>query len=149
MSVREQVTMMNLATLISANIAANGVTNGESVDGRNDELGLSFFLSIRGTYTDGTYTLSLEESDDNSSWSAVPAEKLVFGGSDNPEAGGVIAGQTSIAVSAATAVGANAAKVGVFSNKRYVRPVVTASGVTTGAQNVNVDVVKHSEYLAA
>jgi len=149
MSVRDQVTKFNLVPLIlPVTIGANGVTNGASVDNADSECGLSFLLSIMGVRTDGDFTLSLEESDDDSTWAAVPAEKIIHGGDDTPGNGGVTS-VANVVLSAATALKANSAKIGVFSNKRYVRPVITAAAVTTGATLVTVQAVKHEETIPA
>ena len=66
-----------------------------------------------GTRTDGTHTPSVEESADNSSWSAVAAADLV----------GTLAAITTDSVQ----------QVAYIGTKRYVRPKVTVAGATSGA----------------
>jgi hypothetical protein len=153
MSVREQVTKMNLATLFASTITTNDTVQGTPVDGADDELGLSFFLGLSG-YTDGNYSLSLEDSADDGSgaplgdWTAIPDKKIVFGGSDTPGANGVQSAN-GVVTSGETALGESHAKIGVFSERRWVRPVILSVAVTVGVTLATVSVVKHSEYLVA
>jgi len=65
-----------------------------------------------GAYTDGTWTFSLEESDDNSTW----ADSTDFFGEG---ISAVVAGSQDI-------------KVGYKGNKRYVRLKAEVTGATTG-----------------
>ncbi len=65
-----------------------------------------------GTITDGTHTPSVEESDDNSTYTAVAAANL-------------------IGTLAALASNTNQ-RVGYRGSKRYVRAVTTVAGATTG-----------------
>lgn len=97
-------------------ISANGVTNGNAVDTAGFECGIMFIAECV-QYTDGEYTVTLEESDDNITFEAVPAGKII----------GSIA-----VIDGLSAEGDTLGKLGVFSNKRYVRSVVTAANVTTG-----------------
>lgn len=72
-----------------------------------------------GAKTDGTHTPSVEESDDDSSYSAVSASDLIG----------------SISALSANSV----QRVGYVGAKRYIRGVLTISGATTGAlSSVNV-----------
>jgi hypothetical protein len=85
-----------------------------------DEVDLSGFESamvafVVGAITDGAHAPSVEESDDNVGWTAVPADRLQ-GTLSN------LASNTN-------------QRVGVLGRMRYVRPVVTVSGApVTGGQ---------------
>lgn len=65
-----------------------------------------------GTITDGTHTPSVEESDDNSTYTAVAAADLI----------GTLAALAS----------STNQRVGYRGTKRYVRAVTTVAGATTG-----------------
>lgn len=112
-------------------VVADGTTDGEIIDTADNELGLMFSVNI-SNFTDGVYDLILRESDDAgfASSSIISGDKLI----------GDITG-----LSAATAAGAPMPTVGVISNLRYVRAVVQASGVTTGA-DVTVICTQKTEY---
>lgn len=90
--------------------ARTASANGSGVD-------LSGFHSanvafVVGTITDGTHTPSVEESDDNSTFTAVAAANLI----------GTLAALAS----------STNQRVGYKGTKRYVRAVTTVSGATTG-----------------
>lgn len=69
-----------------------------------------------GTVTDGTHTLSVQESDDNTTFTAVAAADLL----------GSLPALT-------TSNGDQVHEVGYIGHKRYLRAVATVSGATTGA----------------
>jgi len=98
-------------------VGANGATQGATIDTANYELGL-MFTAMCVQYTDGDYAISAEESDDGSTWTNVPSEKIIG---------------TATVIDAAVAENDTLSKFGVFSNKRYVRSEITATNVTTGA----------------
>lgn len=70
-----------------------------------------------GAWTDGTHTLKIQESDDNSSYTDVAAEDLQGAFTAISGAGHANAVQ----------------KVGYIGYKRYIRAHVTVAGATTGA----------------
>ena len=91
-------------------VARTATTNGSGVD-------LSGFHSatvafVVGTITDGTHTPSVQESDDNSAFTAVAAADLI----------GTLAALAS----------STNQRVGYRGIKRYLRAVTTVSGATTG-----------------
>lgn len=69
-----------------------------------------------GVITDGTHTPALEESDDNSTFTAVAAGDLI----------GAFAAVTS------SSGGSAVQRVGYIGTKRYIRVTTTVSGATTG-----------------
>lgn len=71
-----------------------------------------------GAWTDGTHTFTVQESDDNSAWSAV-ADTDLYGDSEP-----VIDG---------TADDDQKYRIGYKGNKRYLRVITVVSGTTTGA----------------
>lgn len=103
--------------MTSASISSNTATNGASIDLAQTTRGdwrTCLFLVTGGTITDGTYTLSLEDSDNGSAWSAVSGSEKVAGPS------------ATITATAGTA------EIEYTGNRRYCRLVVTSTGVTTG-----------------
>lgn len=103
--------------MTSAAISSNTATNGATVDLAQTTGGdwrTCLFLVIGGTITDGTYTLSLEDSDNGSAWAAVTGNDKVIGPS-----------------STITATGGTA-EIEYTGNRRYCRVVVTSTSVTTG-----------------
>lgn len=89
----------------------NGTANGSGVDLQGYESAMVVFYA--GVVTDGTHTPSIEESDDNSTFTAVPAARQ----------------QGTLAVLAANVP----QRVGYVGLKRYIRPVIVTAGATTGA----------------
>jgi hypothetical protein len=79
--------------------------------------GAAAVLATVGAWTDGTHTLKLQESSDNSTWTDVAAIDLA--GAFTP---------------VSSAAGQNASqKVSYIGNRRYIRAVLTVAGATTGA----------------
>lgn len=115
---------------LNANIVTNTTTNGSIIDTADYDLGVMFaFAAV--TYTDGTYTPVLEHSDDSGMSGAVdiPDENLI-----GTEAGAVI--------TALTAAGAVEKTIGIVGTKRYVRPKIVSTVVTSGARIVVTSVSK-------
>lgn len=95
--------------------ARNATANGTGVD-VNGFSGAVFVISV-GTWTDGTHTFDMQESDDNSTFTSVAA--------------GQLQGTEPVVSSAGTA--SKVYKVGYLGSKRYLRVAVTVAGATTGA----------------
>lgn len=104
---------------ITTAIALTAVANGEDVAGvsidRQGSDGLEFIFQV-GAYTDGSVTPLIEESDDDSTFTAVADADLT-----NTEA--------SAALSAA-----GVSKIGYVGSKRYVK----ATAVTAAASTLSV-----------
>lgn len=103
--------------------------NGTGVDLQGYEAAVAIFQL--GTWTDGTHTPILEESDDNSSFTLVAAADRQ---------------------GAFTAVTSNAnvdtvQKVGYVGNKRYLRVRITAAGTTTGMVNAAIVVRSKARHI--
>lgn len=120
MPVREQVTSQEVE-VAGLNLALDGdETNaGQIIDTADFDLGLYFFLLITAL-TDGDHALIIHEGDESdlSDAALVDATKLVG------------------SLPSLDAVAANLGEmecVGVHSTKRYVRPSVVSTNVTTGA----------------
>ncbi|REE62127.1 hypothetical protein BX257_4740 [Streptomyces sp. 3212.3] len=98
--------------------AANGTTVDRALSGAsgtNEWFASAMLLVHTGTITDGTHAITLEGSDDGSSWAAVAAADLqgslpTIGASDDDKV----------------------FEVGYMGAKRYLRAVATPSGTTTG-----------------
>jgi len=131
MPVKDQVTGQEVNLADVATIASNTTTVGEIIDTANFDMGVYFSLFCTA-YTDGTYTLTIEEGDDAALADAttVSSDQLI----------GSLA-----SVSAATTHGTGVLpSTGVHSTKRYVRPSIVSTGVTTGA-TVGIVCVKGKE----
>lgn len=132
MAVRDQVTRMDIYQADYTVISTNTTTAGPIFDTAEFELGFSAFISAVA-WTDGTYTMLIQEGNESDLSDAVtiPTDKLIG---------------SLPAVSAATADGAELGKVGIHSNLRYVRVSVVSTGTTTGA-TIYTGVIKHAENL--
>ena len=140
MAVRDNVTLNNILLNLAAAVTTDTTTAGAIVDTADQERGVSFYLSA-SAYTDGTYKLILEEGNDSglSDATVVPVEKLILvDGLDAVNDG----------VTAVTAANGKYVKVGIFSNKRYVRPSVVSTVTTSGA-TLNLVALVSPEILAA
>jgi len=107
----------NIVTALPLAPSARAATaNGTAVDLLG--YGSAVVLVSFGNWTDGTHTPKIQESDSGSSgWTDVAA-------------GDLTGGFTAVSSGA----GGNAVqRVGYIGNKRFVRPVLTVSGATTGA----------------
>ena len=93
--------------------AFTSTTNGNSLDLQAVTANTINF--VPGTWTDGTHTPKLQDSPDNSTWTDVTAANQV--------------GTLSAINSSASAV---VQQVSYIGPQRYVRPVITVSGATTG-----------------
>lgn len=103
------------AAVSLAPAARNASANGAAVDlqGYDAAMALAHF----GTWTDGSHTPSLEESDDGTSFTAIASNDL----------------QGAFAAVTSAAGNSSIQRVGYLGRKRYVRAVMTVSGATTGA----------------
>jgi photosystem II stability/assembly factor-like uncharacterized protein len=104
------------ATLAVA-LRTNGTVNGTTVDlHENKDASRSAMLIVHtGTITDGSHAITLQESDNGSSWATVAA--------------------TDLQGSAPTVTSTDddvLFELGYVGSKRYLRAVVVTSGATTG-----------------
>lgn len=120
MPIKETATHMDVLLAMEADISTDTTTTGAIIDTANYDGGL-FFAFCATAYTDGTYTLKIEEGDaaNLSDAAVVDSSKLVYG--------------TLPAKSAITADGAKMSKEGVHSTKRYVRASIVSTSTSTGA----------------
>lgn len=88
----------------------NGTANGTGVDLAN-AAGVAVVFNV-GTITDGTHAPKIQDSADNSTFADVAAADQVG--------------------SLVNLVASSVQKVGYVGSKRYIRPVITTSGATTG-----------------
>lgn len=111
-------TTKHVLGMASASISSNTTTHaGASVDKQQTTGGdwrSVLFLVTAGTITDGTYTLKVMDSPDNSTFTDVTATDMVLGPS-----------------STITATGGTA-EIEYVGNQRYVRLSIVSTGVTTG-----------------
>lgn len=114
-------------------ISSDTTTPGAIIDTADYDGGLYFGMFCYD-YTDGTYTMKIEDGDDAALADAadVATAQLVYG--------------TLPAISAALAEGGVIAKEGVHSTKRYVRVSIVSTSTTTGA-SLAVVAIKDAEVL--
>lgn len=106
---------------------------GTILDTAEFELGLMFTVNV-AEYSDGGYSLTLEESDDSNMAGAVQitGDKLI--------------GSLPV-ISAAIASGEEIPTVGVISNLRYVRTTITTVGSLENGATVSVVATQKTEYM--
>lgn len=130
MATKDNKSQQKVNLLHNAVIATDTATNTSSIDTADYDMGVMLSMSVTA-FTDGTYVLSLEDSPDNSAWTAVASEKLI---GDAPS------------VAALTSASAGLiATLGAISTNQYVRGVITSTGTTNGA-TVNVQSIMKGEY---
>lgn len=112
----------NVLARLSLPVASrtNGTVNGTAVDKADTSGGVDNFTTalcivIAATITDGTHTVTVQDSDDGSSFAAAAAADVQGG-----------------PVALAAAQSNTIAELGYTGNKRYVRASVVTSGATTG-----------------
>jgi hypothetical protein len=93
---------------------------------RNGGYGALTLELCPGLWTDGSHAFAINESDDNSTWTAVVAADVM----PNPEVGVYGTASTFISITAATAV---VQRIDYIGRKRYVQIVTTESGATGAA----------------
>lgn len=105
------------ATLAVATRSAAATVNGTTVDTQQDRqrFRVATVLVHAGTITDGTHTIEVQESADDSTWTAVPDDRLQ--GSEP-----AIGSTDDDAVY----------EIGVIPIERYLRVSVTTAGATSG-----------------
>lgn len=123
-------TQIVLDALALVTIGSNTTTNGVIIDSADFDMGIKFAFQVT-SFTDGVFTISYEEGEDSglSDATAVTSDKIIG---------------AALAPAAATAV-ANWPSNGLHSTKRFVRAVITSTGVTTGA-DVQAVAVESGEY---
>lgn len=108
------LTKLVLASAARTNGAANGTTVDLAVYGNNFRSAM--FIITTATITDGTHAITMEHSDNGSTWTAVPADRR----------------QGSLP-SILAADDDSVFQVGyIVGTQRYVRIVATTSAATTG-----------------
>lgn len=132
MAVKDIRSNLKQSVALTAIIATNTTTNGAVIDTADFELGLMYALDITA-FTDGTYTLLLEEDD------------LLAFSSPSTISGDQLIGTLPVA-SAATTQGSDLGTVGVISNKQFVRASIVSAGTSTGA-TANVIVTQKAENM--
>lgn len=113
------VTVYNSTDVMRALVAllrtANATVNGDTID-RSDTNASVEFAVISGTVTDGTWTFTIQDSDDGSAWANTAA--------------GNIQGAPMVYSPGNNDI---VKELGYAGSKRYVRLSVTSTGAATGA----------------
>jgi hypothetical protein len=114
-----------------AAIATDTTTAGTAVDLQGFEA--CVFAIASGVLTDGSYTPLIEESDDNSSYSAVADADLM---------------STEAAEAFAATDDAEVHKIGYIGHKRYVRLSMVAASTTSGGFLAAIAILGHARHNA-
>ncbi|RUW40428.1 MAG: hypothetical protein E5V37_04775 [Mesorhizobium sp.] len=112
--------MRDLYSDIAFNVSLAPAARTASANGTGVDMGSAggaTMVVVAGAWTDGTHTFDLQESDDNSTFTSVPAALLI---GSKPVISSAPGGGTSY-------------KTGYLGIKRYLRAAVTVAGATTGA----------------
>lgn len=134
MPTREGATAIKVMNALEPQvIGSNTTTTGAIIDSADFDMGVCFAVLVTA-YTDGTFTLKIEDGDNSglSDAADVDSTMLVYG--------------TLPAIAAGASEGDIMAKEAVHSTKRYLRPSIVSTGVTTGA-TVQVVAIKWAENL--
>ena len=118
MAVKEIQSTVKLVNAAYEAITTDTTTETTGIDTADYDLGVSFAFRA-ATYSDGTYVISFEESDDNAAWTAVPSDYII--------------GDASNSISAVSVVNDEDATFGIISAKRYLRASIVSTGTTSGA----------------
>lgn len=136
MATKTQATYMRVFNALEPQVInTDTTTTGAILDTADYDMGVTFALLVTG-YTDGTYTLKIEDGDDSglSDAADVDSAMLVYG--------------SLPAASAGASEGDALSKEGVHSTKRYIRPSIVSTSTTTGA-TVQVIAIMGPEVLPA
>lgn len=144
MSVREFVTHARLTPVFNANINTNTTTNTAGIDTANDDLGITWYFQAVA-FSAGTFAISFEESDASNftGATAVPSEKIV-----GPTGAELTTAQQQLTAATAVDGSGSAVRLGVHSNRRYVRAVITSTGAS-GTNTINVSCLRQAETIPA
>lgn len=125
MSVQDIRSNLLVITALQAQIVGNVFASGIVIDTAHNELGTMFDIQApNADYTDGTYTLSIQESEEQGFGNFTE----ILEGSDK-----LIGTLAGMVLSSGTPIGSVLQTIGVISTLRYVRVGLTGSSVTTGA----------------
>lgn len=114
MGIRDLVQKTKVAASVSPQVLTDGTVEGATVDTQNYDSAVCHVVT--GTVTDGTHVPSLEDSPDDSTWTAVAAADLTGAFTD------VVAANDD-----------EVQEVGYIGLERYLRAKVVTTGATTGA----------------
>lgn len=127
--VKDIVSNIRGLILIATAISTEGNTVGNSVDTADFGEGLAL-MAYAPTGWSGSSVLTAEESDDNATFTPVAADKYI---------GSAVVTQST--------EGDPMVKVGLFSTKRYIRPVmVTTFGIGETGGDMQVIAIQCGEY---
>jgi len=108
--------------VLQADIAADTTTSGIAIDTSFYDRGVKFDFFI-SDYTDGSYTLQIEEADDSGF-----IQNVAVVSDDN-----LIGTSAGTVLAAASVEGNNLPSLGIKSTRKFVRAQIVSTGVTTGA----------------
>lgn len=130
MAISDNKSEQKVNLLHNAVIATNTTTNTASINTADFDMGVMLSMSVTA-FTDGTYVLALEDSPDNSVFTAVASIKLIG---------------TAPTVSAVTSSSAGLiSTLGAISTEKWIRGVITSTDTTSGA-TVNVQSILMGEF---
>lgn len=113
----------------TAAITTNTTTTGITID-RGNYLAIEFFVKLEAVAGTGVFALSVQESDDGSSWSDVSSEETLGAASFD----------------AATDTLGTVKRIGSVSKKQYNRLKIVSTGVATGSSLAAIAVIANPRY---
>lgn len=132
MAIKEQSTNYEVQMSLDGDVTSNTASAGAIIDAADYDNGVGFALCLSTAPSAGTFTLSVQEGDESDGSDMAAAANTVW--SSNP------------AITSQTSDGDNWVKQAVYSNKRYVRGVVTSTGIS-GTGHVTMVAILFPEVL--
>ena len=129
MSIKEKATeQIVLNALETQTIATDTTTTGTIIDTAGYDNGIYFAVNV-GAYSDGTYTLKIQDGDNSalSDAAVIPAAQLIWPSMPAP--------------AAAIVEGTSLPKQGIFGQKRYVRADIVSTATSSGADVTVIAIV--------
>jgi hypothetical protein len=113
---------------LATGLRTNGTVNGTAVDsvGTGNNFRSAMLLVIAGAVTDGTHTVTLQDSDDGTTFAAVAADQVQGTLAAVTAGGGATSGPNSVQ------------RQSYLGSKRYLRASVTTASATTGGTTTAV-----------
>lgn len=122
MGYKDMYTMTTPSNTVPPQAVTDGTINGDSIDRKFYES--SIILLHIGTYTDGSHEFTLQESDDDSTWTDVDSSEVLGYDTTNDEYFTTLDDGTR---------DDTVEHIGYIGVKRYIRMQVVTTGSTTGA----------------
>jgi len=121
MSIKDLTNNIEIRLAFNELITTNTTTFSTGIDISDFDGGFSF-IGFGQAHMDGTYTVTLQDSPDNSVWTDIPSEKL----NDPSGTGEIVIDSTQVFFDGLS-------RLGAFSTDAFVRAKIVSTGVSTGS----------------